>query len=236
MKDKIKPVIGLITHSSFVTEKEFHECLPNDVHIVTTRLAIKNVTYDGVQEMISRLPEAVETIMVSNPSVITITSMSGSCIMGERMTNPLEQQSGVPVLSPAVEAIKLLKKLGCREIIMVCLLGTEFGLLERYFFGKNDINIIKIVNIVDNFEGRTNQVDMIDTEAVLEKISQIDFSGAQAVILDSPAVQFFKLTEKLEQMTDVPILPSNQILMYAALKRIGISTEGLYIHKFFAEK
>ena len=31
MKDKIKPVIGLITHSSFVTEKEFHECLPNDV-------------------------------------------------------------------------------------------------------------------------------------------------------------------------------------------------------------
>ena len=235
MKDEFKPVIGLITHSSFVPEKEFHECLPQDVHVVTTRLAIKNVTYDGVQEMISRLPEAVETIMVSAPSVITITSMSGSCMMGERMTNPLEQQSGVPVLSPAVEAVKLLKQLGCRDIIMICLLGTELGFLEKYFFGKNEINMIKIINIIENFDGRLNQVDMIDTEEVMEKISRIDFNGAQAVIFDSPAVQFVKLSERLESMINIPILSSNQILMYAALKRIGISTEGLYIHKFFTQ-
>ena len=151
------------------------------------------------------------------------------------MTNPLEQQSGVPVLSPAVEAVKLLKQLGCRDIIMICLLGTELGFLEKYFFGKNEINMIKIINIIENFDDRLNQVDMIDTEEVMEKISRIDFNGAQAVIFDSPAVQFVKLAERLESMINIPILSSNQILMYAALKRIGISTEGLYIHKFFTQ-
>lgn len=230
-----KPIIGLITGSSFVSEKEFHEQLSGTANIITTRVPLFQISYDALEKLIAELPKAVEILTASEPNVIVWGSMTGSCLHEHETVNKLEQKAGVPVLVPSLEFVHCLRELDAKRIALVSPHGVELVLLEKLFFEKHNIQVAKVVRLLDSNTGEMRAIDRITTETVLERVSRANLSDVDVVIFDNPACPIRPIAEELMEIVSKPILPHNQVLMRAALHRIGLPTDIVFIDRFFLE-
>lgn len=228
-----KPIIGLITGTSFVPEKEFHEQLAGIANIATTRVSLFQISYSHLEKMIAQLPAAVEILAASSPDVIVWNSMTGSCLHSYETVNMLEQKTGVPVLIPSLEFVHCLQELNAQRIALVSPHGVELNLLEKIFFDRYQISVEKVVSLLENSAGDVHLIDRVTTEDVLSHVAQSDFSDVDAVVFDNPACSMASIAEELERLISKPILPHNQVLMRAALRRLGLPSDIIFIDKYF---
>ncbi len=238
IKQEVKAVIGMVVMgASGSVEQEFHKSVPDQVQIVTSRVPLGEVTYDGLREMTNRLPETVGILMGARPDMIVITNMTGSCIRGNEMVNTLQQITGVPILLPPFEFVKALKLIGAERIAIASTFSRELNLVERLFFENRGIQVTDILNLREKFDKDPYTIGEIDYEAILESMRGRDYSGVAALIFDHPIMNLNTGVEKeLEKILPVPFFSINQVLVYSALERIGESTDHLYISKFLKNR
>lgn len=236
MNASVLPVIGLITgdtRGSVSVEREFHQQLDGVAEIATTRVPLFQVSYSSLDKMMGGLPAAAQILAGCDASVIVWNSMSGSCLQGEETVNLLEQKTGIPVLVPSIEFVNCLRELDASRIALVSPHGVELSLLEKIFFDKNGIDVVKVVQLLENFDGDVRNVDRITPNEILGCVRQTDFQGVDAVVFDNPACALLPILEELDLHIKRPILPHNQVLMRAALRRMGISSETVFIDPYF---
>lgn len=233
-KQEVKAVIGMVVMgASASVEREFHKSVPDRVQIVTTRVPIGEVSYNGLREMTDRLPEAVGILMDARPDMIVITNMTGSCIRGNEMVNTLQQITGVPVLLPPFEFVKAMKLIGAGRIAVASTFSRELNLVESLFFENRGIQVTDVISLREVFDKDPYTIGEIDYEAIVESMRGRDYSGVDAVIFDHPIMNLNTGVEReLEKILPVPFFSINQILLYSALERIGEPTDHLYISKF----
>lgn len=228
-------VINVINTLSTVIEQEFKRGLPENTKIVMSYAPLEVVSYEGLIGFLDALPSKVEALAESNPDIIVVPSMTGSCIRGFEIVNILEQCSGLPVIVPSLEMEKMLKKMGADKIAIVSAFGVELGLIEQLFFGNHGIEVTKMINIFDNPIENRELIDQIDSQLILEKVKQTDFSDVKAVVFDSPTYRLRPIIDELKSHIKVPVLSVNQVLLYSILKKLGLSVKGLPIADCFLE-
>ena len=231
-----KPTIGLIEMGARSSaEAEFHRNIPDSLSVVTTRVPLRQVSYSGMLEMMEHLPSAADILTGARPNVIAVASMTGSCIKGPEIVNSLQQQTGIRVVMPAQETVRLLRRLNCRDIALVSPFGTELNLLERVYFSGQGIQIRSVVNAVGEGNGEMFRISVIDHGLMLDQIKRADFTGIEAVVFDSPTFELEPIYGEIERYIHVPILSVNQVLLHSCLTRLGASTEGLYLAKLIPD-
>lgn len=225
-----KFVVGIINVSdtkSFVIESEFRSGMPQNVRIILRYAPLQTVSYDGLMNFLDALPQALGEMIVENPDVVIIPSMTGSAIKGYEIVNMLEQRYGIPVIVPALEIKKYLKKTKKSKIAIVSAFGVELNLLEQLFFKNHDIDVVNLINIFDTPSEERLRVELIDSDLVINKVSLANFEEAEAVLFDSPTYQLTSIMDKLKEYIHVPILSVNEVLIYSTLKKLGLSTKHL---------
>lgn len=230
------PVIGLITgdtRGSISAEREFHQQLSGVADVATTRVPLFQISYGSLEKMMEGLPAAAQILAGCDASAIVWNSMSGSCLRGQETVNLLEQKVGIPVLVPSVEFVNCLHELDAKRIALVSPHGVELSLLEKIFFDKNGIDVIKVVQLLENFDGDVRNVDRITPDEILTCVKQADFQDVDAVVFDNPACALLPIITELDLHIKKPILPHNQVLMRAALRRVGVSTASIFIDPYF---
>lgn len=235
---EVKAVIGMVVMgASASVEREFHRNVPDEVQIVTARVPIGEVSYDGLREMTDRLPEVVKILMDARPDMIAITNMTGSCIRGNEMVNTLQQITGVPVLLPPFEFVKALKLIGAGRIAIASTFARELNLVESLFFENRGIQVSDIINLRESYDKDPYTIGEINYQAIVESMKGKDYSGVDAVIFDHPIMNLNNGVEKeLEKILPIPFFSINQVLVYSALERIGESTDHLFISKFLKNR
>ena len=238
INQEVKAVVGMVVMgASASVEQEFHKSVPDQVQIVTARVPLGEVSYEGLREMTDRLPEVVGILMGARPDMIAITNMTGSCIRGNEMVNTLQQITGVPVLLPPFEFVQALKLIGAKQIAIASTFARELNLVERLFFENRDIQVTDIINLRERYDKDPYTIGEIDYEAIVETMMGRDYSGVDAVIFDHPIMNLNTGVEKeLEKILPVPFFSINQVLVYSVLERIGESTDHLYISKFLKNR
>lgn len=227
-------VVGIINVSdtkSVVIESEFRDCLPSNVRIIFRYAPLQTVSYDGLMKFLDALPQALGEMIDENPDVVVIPSMTGSAIKGYEIVNMLEQRYGVPVIVPALEIKKYLKKIRKTNIAIVSAFGVELNLLEQLFFKNHDIEVVNLINLFDTASEERLRVELIDADLVLDKVRSANFDKAEAVLFDSPTYQLKLIMQELKKYIHVPILSVNEVLIYSTLKKLGLSTEHLSLEK-----
>lgn len=234
IKQPIKAVLGMIVMgASASVEQEFHKSVPDAVQIVTTRVPIGEVSYEGLREMTDRLPDAARILMDARPDMIAITNMTGSCIRGNEMINILQQTTGVPILLPPFELVKALKLMGARRIAMASTFSRELNLVESMFFENHEIQVVRTVSLKGCYEKDPYAIGRIDYEGIVETMTGADYADVDAVVFDHPVMNLNNgVGAELEAILPVPFLSINQVLLYSALQRVGESTDHLFISKF----
>lgn len=230
------PVIGLITMSaSEAMERGYYKMAPEGVDIAVSRVPFRELSYDGLISMIGKLPETAQALMEARPSVIAFPSFTANVIKGNEIVNLLQQTTGVPLLVPTQEYLKVFRELGISKIGILSVHSSELLMLEKAFFSMNGISVERVVQVEELVNVDPYQISDIPVELLVEKALQADFSNVDAVVFDNSYFNFSRHIASMDEVIGRPILSLNSVLMRAALKFIGAPTSHLFISKYLTK-
>jgi maleate isomerase len=217
--------IGLIVPANnSVIEPEFWSALPEGCSAHATRILAKgDLTPDAVRRMERDTDAAVEAIAATGVDVIAYCDMVTTFIMepgwNEAAVQRIARATGVPCISAWTALRDALKKLGARSIALGTPYPASIHALAPPFFERNGFVVgshatLDIVAMRD--------VPAVDAGRLAEFAAKLAVAGRDALVLLATDLPTFASIDSLEARYAVPVLTSNQALLWAALTRLGI--------------
>lgn len=216
--------IGVIVPANnSVLEPEMWSRLPPDHALYATRILAKgDLTPDAVTSMEGNVDRAVDELMATMVDAIVYADMVTSFIMpdgwNEQRTAEIAAKAGVPCISAWTALRDALGALNVERFA----LGTPYpkaihDLAPRFFTSKGygvtgDATLdIRAMTDVPKVEPRT----------VRDFVAGLDRTDAEAIVLLATDLPTFEAIEDIERAIGLPVLTSNQTLLWRALRAVG---------------
>ena len=216
--------IGVIVPANnAVIEPELWSRLPTDVALFATRVLAKgDLTPDAVKAMEGEIGRAVTELAATGVDVIVYADMVTTFIMeegwNERRTAEIAEATGAACVSAwtalrdAMSALQVTRfALGTPYPAPVHALARPF--FERHGYTLSDDATFDILAMHD--------VEKVTPGQLRGFVDGLERTGAQAVVLLATDLPTFTSIESLEEMTGLPVLTSNQTLLWSALAAVG---------------
>ena len=212
--------IGLIVPANnSVIEPEFWSVLPPDVAAYATRVMAKgDLTVEAVRRMEADVAAAVAAIAATGVDVIAYCDMVTTFIMeagwNEDAVARIRADTGIPALSAWTALRDALAFLGVRRFA----LGTPYpraihALAPRFFAQRGfAVHADATLDIV-----AMQAVPTVDQACLSAFVQTLDTRGCDAIVLLATDLPTFGCLAALEAAAGIPILTSNQTLLWRAL-------------------
>jgi maleate isomerase len=222
-----KPRIGMIVPSlNTIAEDDFRAFCPDDVayHVHRVRLRKENgrVTMDAlVRSHLEALDDASYLADLS-PQAIGFNCTGASVAYGpgadETLAKRMTEKLGIPSSNTMV-AIKLaLRALRATRVLHVCPFTDEFSRIERDSLTAAGIDLAQTISL--EFTDAKKAALMQPSEIVAFARERFERSH-KAVLLSCANVRAFEAAAQLEKQLGVPVVTSNQAMLWALLELIG---------------
>lgn len=228
-EDKKKQRIGMVVPSlNTIGEDDFRKFCPEDVayHIHRIRLRKEG----GVVTRDSLLRAHLEAIDESGylkdlgADVITFNCTGASVSNGARgdwsLAERMEKELGVKSSNTMVAIKRALKAVGAAKIVHVCPFADKFSNDERTSLEADGLEILQSVglNFVD-----ARQAALMPPAQLVTHALQHAVPGMDAILLSCANVRAFEAVRELEDKLGVPVVTSNQAVLWDALRQVGWS-------------
>lgn len=220
--------IGLIVPANnSVIEPEFWSALPRDVAAYATRLMARgDLTPEVVHAMKSALWDAVAMIAATGVDVIAYCDMVTTFIMqpswNEETIAQITRQTGIAALSAWTALRDALTHLGARRIAVGTPYPAAIHALAPPFFTARGFELRSHATL-DILAMR--EVPTVTLGRLAAFVRRLDLSNCDALVLLATDLPTFDCVEELEGEFGLPILSSNQTLLWSALKHFGIKPD-----------
>ncbi len=216
--------IGLIVPANnSVIEPEFWTRLPPGAAVFGTRLLVRGDTTPAViQKMETQVDRAVDELIATGVDVIVYADMVTTFVMqadwNETKTKEVADHAGVPCVSAWTALRDALAALGVRRFALGTPYPSTVHVLARPFFEANGYTVVHdatldIAAMLD--------VPLVTPECLRGLVNGLDTREAEAVVVLATDLPTFESIEALEAETGLPLLSSNQTLLWSALRRAG---------------
>lgn len=217
--------IGLVVPANnSVIEPELWSALPPDVAVYATRIMAKgDLTPDAVRRMEADVDQAVDAIAATGVDVIAYCDMVTTFIMepgwNEAAVDRFGRRTGMPVISAWTALRDALAALGAKQIALGTPYPRAIHALAPPFFETRGIAVAShdTLDIV-----AMREVPTVDTARLMAFIDTLATKGCDALVLLATDLPTFAAIPSIEQRTGLPVLTSNQTLLWAALRAIGV--------------
>jgi maleate isomerase len=216
--------IGLVVPANnSVIEPELWSALPPDVAVYATRImANGDLTPEAVRRMEADVDSAIDAIAATDVDVIAYCDMVTTFIMepgwNEAAVARFGAHTGKPVVSAWTALRDAMAHLGVRCIALGTPYPRAIHALAPPFFEARGIAVAShaTLDIV-----AMREVPTIDRARLTAFVDTIETNGCDALVLLATDLPTFAAIEEMEQRTGVPVVTSNQALLWAALRTIG---------------
>lgn len=214
-------------------EPDFFLLAPPGVSVHFVRLREEDpdeLPTSSVLQRYAHLPvaEPAELLVAATVEVIaygcTSATLSGSPEFDAQLSAEIERVSGLPTITAARALLEALATLEVSKIAF----GSPYvrELHERGIKFLDDAGM-EIVSEADPGRDLGNYEQEMSPDAVYDLGRRADHRDAQALVLSCTEMRSVEAINALEKDLDKPVVTSNQALMFACLKRIGVSPAGL---------
>lgn len=222
--------IGLIVPANnSVIEPEFWSVLPQGFSVHATRILAKgDLTPEAIRRMERDTDAAVEQIAATGVDVIAYCDMVTTFVMqaqwNESSMRRFAQATGVPCISAWTALRDALAKLGARRLAI----GTPYpaaihALVPAFFQGKEfEVTSHGTLDILS-----MREVPTVDASRLNAFIKKLNPRNAEALVLLATDLPSFSSIASLEAQYGIPVLTSNQTLLWRALSGLGGSVSNL---------
>jgi maleate isomerase len=216
--------IGLIFPATGTApEVEFHRYAPPGVAVMTQRVLFERVDPRGLVEMGDRTEEAARILAAGGPDIIAFACTTGSLIKGlgydQELVKRLEKASGTKALTTSTALTEALRKIGAKRIIVPTPYSDEVNQIEKKFLEDSGFEVLAIKGL-----SYTDPAMMprVTPDQMYRLTGEIFDKAADTIFISCTGLGIFDLIEMAEADFQRPVLTSNQVTLWAALRTLGI--------------
>ena len=211
---------AIIPANNSTIEPEVWPRLPADTAFYATRiLARGNLTAAAVKAMEANVDRAADELAATGVDIVAYADMVTTFIMdadwSRRRSAELAKTAKAPVVTCWTALQAALSSLGTKSFVLGTPYPAPIHALCRPFFEAQGYRIASDATL--NILAMTD-VPKVTTAEVVDFASSIDLSDAQAIVLLATDLPTFGAVEAIEQKTGLPVLTSNQTLLWHALR------------------
>lgn len=221
--------IGLIIPSdNTVMESEFHRALRNmeGVSVHATRLFLESCDEESLIKMESGVERAARELATAEVDVIVYGCTSGSFIGGldwdKRIIRKITDIAAMPATTTSTAALEAFKLLNIKKLCFGSPYSERINLMAKKFFEANGINIVEMIGL--NIQPDVD-VGKKYPDTSYKLVRLVDKPDADAVFLSCTDFRTFEVIDLLERELKKPVLSSNQVSLWHALRLSGIPDE-----------
>lgn len=206
-----------------VSESELHRMLPADeVDLFATR-----IRHDGhcdvasLRAMGDELAASCELLLPGTPlDAIAYGCTSGTVAIGfERVAAAIRsQRPGIAVTTPITGAEAAFRALGVRRIAVLTPYVDEVNALVADYLEGNGFTVTALTSFGLDTDIRMSTVP---PEAIERAVLDLDPAGAEAVFICCTALRSVSTIAPLEQRLGLPVISSNQAMLWEMLRAGG---------------
>lgn len=216
--------IGLITPANGTAmEMEFHKYAPDGVATMTQRILFEKVDHEGLSALAERGVEAAKILASAKPDLLLFGCTTGSLIKGlgydQVLIDQLEQATGIPAITTSTALTAALHAVDARKLVVATPYSSGVDQAEKKFLEDSGFQVLDIrgLGYTDpNCMPRTTMTEMYP----LAKSMLIP--EADTVFVSCTGINVMDGIKAMERDFARPVITSNQVSLWYALKTLGI--------------
>ena len=226
-KDNTNPRIGLVALSTdFSIERDFNSIFLNlPIDLFVNRLPFYNpLTDKNLVKMTEKLTEVTENILPNQTlDAVAYGCTSGTIVAGvDQIINKIQSaKPNCKVITPITSAVNALKHLNLKKISVFTPYPQAINEKVINYFKNEGFVIQSFASF--NLESDLD-IGKIDPQYLLEVLTKIDTSDAEALFISCTALPVFEIIQELEIKIKKIVLSSNQALIWDSIRSVGYNS------------
>jgi maleate isomerase len=216
--------VGLLVPSSNSTqEPEFVQMLPASVSLHVTRLSLSRIDPESTVNIVAELEKESRKLADAAVDIVVLAATAPSTRMGKgydaQLIKRMVDASGKPATTAATAMLDAFAALGVRRVALAAAWSETTNKWVAAFLESHGIEVLSQVamGVVSN-----NEVGRLHPDTAFEHGRKADRKEADAVFLACGNWWTASIVEKLEQAAGKPVLTTNNMTLWHALKKIGV--------------
>jgi maleate isomerase len=215
----------MVPSNNSVLEPELWSRVPPGVALYATRLPARgNLTVEAVRRMESEVDRAVDLLVATRVNVLVYADMVTTFVMDDgwnvATTAAIARRADMPCLTAWTALESALGALSVRRVAVGSPYPRRIHALVRPFLERQGFMVtgdgtLDVLGMAD--------VPRLPMEAVRGLATGLDRTGAGAVVLLATDLPTFDVISSLEDELGLPVLTSNQTLLWDSLRQGGVA-------------
>lgn len=215
--------VGLLVPSSnSAQEPEFVQMLPASVSLHVTRLGLRSVDPDSTIKIVAELENETRKLADAAVDIVVLAATAPSTRLGKgydaQLIRRMEEASGKPATTAATAMLASFAALDVRRIALAAPWSEQTNKIVAAFLEAHGIEVVHqlAMGVLAN-----NDIGRLHPGTALDQGRKVDRSNADAVFLACGNWWTASIVEELEAAVGKPVLTTNNVTVWHALKMMG---------------
>lgn len=221
-REDVRRIGLLVPSSNTLQEVELARALPSGTTLHTTRLKLTTVDPDSILSIVAELETESKKLMDADVDVILFAATAPSSRNGigydRKLIERITAATGKPATTASTALLEAFRVLNIRRISFGAPWGKAVNVTSVKFLEENGIRVV-----ADEALGvlRNQDIGLLDPETARDMALRVDRPEADAVMLGCGNWRALQIVEELEKEIGKPVLTTNQVSLWHALKIAG---------------
>jgi maleate isomerase len=212
----------LIPSSNTVQEPEFWSVLPKRITLHVARMRLSNVEAESTLRIAQEIEAESEKLASADVDVIVLAATAPSSRNGigydQELIKRISAASSKPATTASTGLLEALRTLGAKQIVLGAPWSTAVNQTVAAFIEANGFKVLaqEALGHVRNLE-----IGLLEPQTAYDVGHRVNRPEADAVMLACGNWSTFGIVERLERSLGKPVLTTNQVSFWHALKILG---------------
>jgi maleate isomerase len=215
--------IGLLLPSSnSVQERDFWSVLPQGTTLHVARMGLSTVSADSTLQIVREIESESRKLADADVDIIVFAATAPSSRNGigydQELIKRISAASGKPATTASTALLDALGTLGAKRIVLGAPWSEAINRTTAAFIEANGFKVLaqEALGLVRNLE-----IGLLDARTAYDVGRRVDRPEADAVMLACGNWNTLSVIERLERDLLKPVLTTNQVSLWHALKILG---------------
>jgi maleate cis-trans isomerase len=212
----------LLPSSSSVQERDFARVLPEDITLHVARMRLSNVEAESTLRIVQEIESESQKLADVDVDVIVFPATAPSSRNGigydQELIKRISAASGKPATTASTALLEALRVLSVKRIVLGAPWSAPVNQTVAAFLEANGVKVLaqEALGLIRNLE-----IGLLDSQTALDVGRRVNRAEADAVILACGNWSTFSIIDQLELDLGKPVLTTNQVSLWHALKMMN---------------
>jgi len=225
----VRRIGSLLPSSNSVQEPDFYSVLPKHISLHVARMHLTHVEADSTLRIVQEIETESRKLADVDIDVIIFAATAPSSRNGigydRELVKRIEAASGKPATTASTAFLEAMRALSAKTVVLGAPWSDSINRTAAAFIEANGYEVLaqETLGLVRNLD-----IGLLDPQTAYEVGRRVDRPDADAVMLACGNWSTFAAIDRLECDLGKPVLSTNQVSLWHALKIIGAEPlEGL---------